>query len=699
MKRIYMVVVAALFLWGACQQSSSNKQDATSAAKTVTFERDSLVLKDSIMTPELLWNLGRVSGGDISPDGKYAIYGVSYYSVKQNKGNRDLYLYDLVEKKSIQITNTPTSEWSESWSPDGKKILFMAVSNGKAMLHEMDTDGKNKRAIAGTEGVENYRLGHNGGKILYTKDVKVLQTAVDKHKDLPKTSAKIIDDLMFRHWDHWTDDKFSHVFVGDFDAVKGEVVNATDIMPNERWDAPLKPWGGIEEVVFSPNDDEIAYTCKKKYGKDYALSTNSDIFVYSLKTETTINISEGHVGYDKAPVYSPDGKHIAWTSMKRDGFEADQDRIYVYDRKAKTIRNYSKSFDQSAGGLTWSANSKKIYFTSAINATYQIFSLELASGKFRQITKGTHNFNSFHLGTDYMVASRMSMSAPAALYRVELKDGSFEQMTDHNAATLGKLKMGKVEERWITTTDNKKMLTWVIYPPNFDPNKKYPTLLYCQGGPQSAVSQFWSFRWNFQMMAANDYIIVAPNRRGLPSFGQEWNDQISKDYGGQNIQDYFSAIDELAKEPFVDENRLGAVGASYGGYSVFHLAGIHNGRFKSFIAHAGIFNFEAMYGSTEELFFVDWEMGGPYWNKQAKNSYAASPHRFVDKWDTPIFIIHGELDYRIPVTQAMNAFTVAKMKELKSRFLYFPDENHWILKPQNGVLWQREFFKWLKETL
>ncbi len=699
MKRIYLLVVSALLLAGACKQSENNDTNKVEEKKKVTFVRDTVTVKDGLMTPELLWNLGRLSGGVISPDQQYVLYGVSYYSVKQNKSNRDLYLLNLMSNESTQITNTPSSEWGESWSPDGKKILFQAVSDGKVMLHEMDVNGKNRRIIKGTEGVKEYRLGHNGSKILLTKDVKVLKKASDVHKDLPKTSAKIIDDLMFRHWDHWTDEKFSHIFLGDYDAVNGEVLDAIDIMANEKWDSPLKPWGGIEEIAFSPNDSEIAYTCKKKYGIDFALSTNSDIYIFNIRTGETTNISKGHMGYDRAPVYSPNGKYIAWTSMEHDGFEADKDRIFVYDRQTQKIKNYSAVFDQSAGHLTWAKDSKKIFFTSAIKATYQIFSLDLASGDFNQITKGTHNYKSFQLNNGHMIASRMSMSMPTELFKVKIADGKAEQITHVNKTELGQVKMGKVEERWITTSDKKKMLTWVIYPPNFDPKKKYPTLLYCQGGPQSAVSQFWSYRWNFQMMAANGYIIVAPNRRGLPSFGQKWNDQISKDYGGQNIRDYFSAIDELAKEPFVDERRLGAIGASYGGYSVFHLAGVHDGRFKSFIAHAGIFNFEAMYGSTEELFFVDWDMGGPYWNKHQKNSYSASPHNYVEKWDTPIFIIHGEKDYRIPVTQAMSAFTAAKMKGLKTRFLYFPDENHWILKPQNGVLWQREFFKWLKETL
>ena len=699
MKTRYFFILWLLLFVFACQPKTDNTNDTT-AKPAADFEHETAVVMDGKLNPEVLWNLGRLSGTAVSPDGSKVLYGVSLYSIKQNKSHRELFVIDLASGQTQQISQGAASKFSEAWRPDGQKISYLQVQDGKVKLFEIDPDGSNPTVVQGLpDDITNYRYAPDLSKILFTQEVKVLPSVTEKHPDLPQTKAHIWDDLMFKHWDHFTDESFSHVFVASYNATKAEVGEATDLMPDEKWDSPVQPWGGIEEIAFSPDGKEIAYTAKKKFGKDYALSTNSDIYLYNIDTKETRNISEGEMGYDKAPSFSPDGKYIVWTSMARDGFEADQERIMLYERGTNTRTNLSTEFDQSAAHLVWSPKSDKLYFISGIYATYQLYELNLADLGIRQITDGDHNYQEFDLAGDQIIASRMSMSMPTELYKVAVADGHAEQLSFVNKPMLDKLKMGRVEKRWITTTDQKRMLTWVIYPPDFDPNKKYPTLLYCQGGPQSAVSQFWSYRWNFQIMAANGYIIVAPNRRGLPTFGQEWNDQISRDYGGQNILDYFSAIDELAKEPYVDASRLGAVGASYGGYSVFHLAGVHQKRFKTFIAHAGIFNFDAMYGSTEELFFVNWDLGGPYWAPEAKNSYAASPHKFVDKWDTPIMIIHGQLDYRIPVTQAMSAFTAAKLKGLKTRFLYFPDENHWVLKPQNGILWQREFFRWLDETL
>ncbi len=489
-------------------------------------------------------------------------------------------------------------------------------------------------------------------------------------------------------------------FFADYDG--NSLSNVVDIMKDEKWDSPLKPFGGIEQANWSPDSKNIVYTSRKKRGKEYAFSTNSDIYIYNIENKQTTNLTKGMMGYDVAAVYSPDGSKLAWESMERDGYEADKNRLFVYDFATKSKKDYSVDFDQNASGLTWSADGKLIYFTSDHHACFQIYQLELASGEIKPITKGVHNYYSVAELGDKLVGLKCSMSMPNEIFAIDKNSGRETQLSFENKYILDQLKMGKVEKRWIKTTDNKEMLTWIIYPPNFDSNKKYPTLLYCQGGPQSSVSQFFSYRWNFQMMAANDYIIVAPNRRGLPSFGQEWNEQICGDYGGQNMQDYFSAIDELAKEPSVDENKLGAVGASYGGFSIFWIAGHHNKRFKAFIAHDGIFNFESMYLETEELWFVNWDLGGPYWdksNKIAQRSYANSPHKFVDKWDTPIMVVHGEKDYRILAAQGMAAFNAAVIRGVPAKLLYFPEENHWVLQAQNGILWQREFFSWLDKWL
>ena len=447
----------------------------------------------------------------------------------------------------------------------------------------------------------------------------------------------------------------------------------------------------------------MAYTCKKKVGKEYALSTNSDIYLYNLETSTTTNFTQGMMGYDTNPVFSPDGQKIAWESMARDGYEADKNRLFIADLKTGEKKDYSANFDQNVSGLTWSADSKSVYFISDIHATDEIFRLDLADGKFARVTSGVHNYQNVFIAGNQLVANKVSMSQPAEIYRVDPATGKDEPITTVTKGIMDQLTFGNVESRWITTTDKKKMLVWVIYPPHFDPAKKYPALLYCEGGPQSTVSQFWSFRWNFQMMAANDYIIVAPNRRGLPGFGQAWNEQISGDYGGQNMKDYLTAIDTLAKEPYIDKNRLGCVGASYGGYSVYFLAGHHQKRFKAFISHCGIFNLEAMYSTTEEMWFVNWDNGGAYWdlnNKVAQNTYQNfSPHKFVQNWDTPILVIHGEKDLRIPYTQGMGAYNSAVLKGIPAEFLFFPDESHWVLQAQNGILWQRVFYQWLDKWL
>ena len=696
MKNTLLLFLAFLVI-ASC---NNPKQENNEPTNTPIIGKTELKLESEIMTPEVLWSFGRLGSVEVSPDGSKILYGVSYYSVPENKGNRELFTMNPDGSDVKQLTKTAGGEYNSIWKPDGSKIAFLSARGGSMQMWEMNPDGSNPVQISDIEGgISGFKYAPDMSKVVYSKEVKLDETAVDKHPDLAKANAKIATDLMYRHWDEWVE-SYSHVFIADYDGKT--LSNSVDIMEGEKNHSPLKPWGGMEQVNWSPDCKNLAYTSRKLQGKAYAFSTNSDIYIYNLESKETTNLTKGMMGYDLAPVYSPDGKKIAWESMERDGYEADKNRLFVYDIESKEKKDYSANFDQNASGLSWSADGKKIYFTSVHHARYQVYELAFETGEIKAITKGDHNFSSVVEAGDKLIATKQSMSMPTEIFSVSKETGEETQISFENKQILDQLKMGEVKERWVKTTDNKDMLVWVIYPPNFDPNKKYPTLLYCQGGPQSAVSQFFSIRWNFQMMAANDYIIVAPNRRGLPGFGQEWNEQISGDYGGQNMRDYLSAIDDVAKEPYVDNDKLGAVGASYGGFSVFWLAGNHNGRFKAFIAHDGIFNFESMYLETEEMWFVHWDMGGAFWekdNKIAQRSYANSPHKFVDKWDTPIMVVQGAKDYRIVDSQGMSAFNAAIIRDIPAKLLYFPEENHWVLGPQNGVLWQREFFGWLDKWL
>ncbi len=697
MKNIVFAILMITIIT-SCNNQISTEEKKEKEDKLIG--KKELSLKSNLMTPEVLWSFGRLSDAQVSPDNSKILYGVSYYSVPENKGNRELFVMNVDGSNVQQLTKTTGGEYNAIWKPDGSKIGFLCARSGSMQMWEMEPNGLNPTQISSIEGgITGFKYAPDMSKIVYSKEVKLDETVQDTYPDLEKANAKIATDLMYRHWDEWVE-SYSHIFIADYD---GRVLsNSVDIMEGDKFHSPLKPWGGMEQINWSPDSKNISYTSRKKKGVEYAFSTNSDIYIYNLETKTHTNLTEGMMGYDIAGVYSPDGKKIAWESMERDGYEADKNRLFIYDFDTKEKKDYSVDFDQNVGGLVWSEDASKIYFTSAYHARYQIYQLSVENGDIKPITKGDHNYRSVALAGDKLIGTKQSMSMPTEIFAINKDSGEETQLSFENKEILDQLALAKVEERWIKTTDGKQMLVWVIYPPHFDANKKYPTLLYCQGGPQSAVSQFFSYRWNFQMMAANDYIIVAPNRRGLPSFGQAWNEQISGDYGGQNMKDYFSAIDELAKEPFVDENRLGAIGASYGGFSVFWLAGHHNKRFKAFIAHDGIFNFESMYLETEEMWFVNWDMGGAYWekdNKIAQNSYANSPHKFVDKWDTPIMVVHGGKDYRIVDSQGMSAFNAAIIRGVPAKLLYFPEENHWVLKPQNGILWQREFFKWLDKWL
>lgn len=662
--------------------------------------KQDITIKDGRMTPEALWAMGRIGGLDVSPDGKKVVYTVAYYSVPENSSNREVYVMNADGTDNKQITHTAYSENEAVWIKEGTKIAFLCNESGGSQIWEMNPDGTDRKILSEFDGpIEGFKFSPDEKKVLFISQIKYGQRTVDMYPDLPKATGIVVNDLMYKHWDEWVE-TIPHPFVADFNGEK--ISNAIDIMEGEPFEAPLKPFGGIEQLAWSPDSKQIAYTSRKKTGLEYAISTNSDIYVYDLATKKTVNISEGNMGYDTNPQYSPDGKQIAWLSMERDGYESDQNRLFIMDLATGEKRFASKTFESNVDSYCWSPDANTIFFTGVWHGESQIYRIDLNEGdKLTKLTEGQHDYLSVTLAGEKLIAKRQSMSMADEIYSVDMQ-GNATQISFENKQIYDQLTMGKVEGRWIKTTDGKEMLTWVIYPPKFDPNKKYPTLLFCEGGPQTPVSQFWSYRWNMQIMAANDYIIVAPNRRGLPGFGMEWLEAISGDYGGQCMKDYLSAIDEVAKEPYVDANHLGCVGASFGGFSVYWLAGHHEKRFKAFIAHDGFFNMEAQYLETEEMWFANWDIGGPYWdknNKVAQRSFANSPHKFVDKWDTPILCIHGEKDYRILASQGMSAFNAAVLRGIPAELLLYPDENHWVLKPQNGVLWQRTYFNWLNKWL
>ena len=650
---------------------------------------------------DVLEALGRVSGPAVSPDGKKVLYNVSYESVEQNKSNNDLYVKNIDGTDSVRLTKTAKSEGGAAWIENGEKIAFLyADEAGVPQLWVMNADGSGRKCVSSLEnGVEGFKFSPDSKKVVLVSSVKYSREAKDVYSDLPEATGRIIDDLMYKHWDQWTKD-IPHPFVADFTGDKVE--NVEDIMASEPYECPMRPFGGIEAFAWSPDSKSLVYSSRKKTGLEYAVSTNSDLYLYSLEDKSTRNLTEGMMGYDTNPAFSPDGTKLAWLSMEHDGYESDKNRIFIMDMATGEKTDLTSDWDYTASEIAWNTDGKTIYFIAAYQGVTPIFSVDVATKEVKTVADGVCDYVSLcPADANTLVSMYHSFTAPNEV--CVIKDGKVSKITAVNDALLASVDMPDVVKRQIPTTDGKMMTTWVLYPPKFDPSKKYPAILYCQGGPQQAVSQFWSYRWNLALMASQGYIVIAPNRRGLPGFGTEWNAQISKDYPGQNMKDYLSAVDDMKKEAYVDAEHIGAVGASYGGYSVYWLAGNHEGRFACLIAHAGIFNIETQYLETEEMWFANWDMGGAYWdkdNKAAQNTFAnGSPHRFVDKWTAPILITHGEYDFRILASQGEMAFNAARLRGVPAEMLIFPDENHWILKPQNAILWQRIFFRWLDKWL
>lgn len=654
-----------------------------------------------VFTPEVMWKMGRIGQTALSPDGRNVVYAVTYYDMADNRGISSLYIR-TAEENTARLTDDGGNDSSPAWGPDGQMLYFLSDRSGDTQLWRIPVTGGSPVQVSNVEGgIESFGIAPSGDKLFYVKRVQVVSTkSSDIYEDMDKSQAKVYDDLMARHWNYWDDGSYLHIFVAGFNgyALKDD----KDIMQGEPWDAPLAPYFDADEIAWNNAGTALAYTCKKLTGLEYAVSTDSDIYVYDTASGLTVNICktpsapDGLVGYDKYPVFSPDDSRIAFRSMRRAGNESDKERLFVYDIASGAFTDLTADFDYNALNVVW-GDDETLYFIAPIEATHQICRVGLNGGDVEVITSGDHDINSFVRSAGRTVAALTKISMATELFDVDLHSGALTQITEVNKPVYDNIALGKVEKRWVTTSDGKKMLTWVVFPPDFDPAKKYPLLLYCQGGPQSVVSQEWSYRWNLELMASQGYVVVAPNRRGLPSFGQEWLDQISGDYSGQNIRDYLSAIDDVAQEPWADENRMGCVGASYGGYSSFYLMGVHQKRFKAFIAHCGIFNFESMYGATEELWFPNNDYGGSYWSddKTAKRSYANSPHRLVKNWDTPILIITGLKDFRVPYTQSLEAFTAARLMGLDAKLVEFENEAHQVFKPQNAIVWQREFFSWL----
>ena len=667
----------------------------------IAFTASVLNANPNNFTPEKLWKLKRLGGGTVSPDENYVLYSLSSYSVKNNSGETSYYIYNLKDEKSEAISFPDENAKSPRWIDDKTLAYFVNKENDEILINSYNIESKESKSIKKltNKNVLDFKLSPKNNYLLTLEKIKVRPSFNEMHPEWPEANFKTYDDLMYRHWDKWKDEFAKQLIIYPIGEAAGKS-DGINIQKDTEYNGVLTPFGGLEGVVFSASGDEIIYSAKKMKGLDYATSTNSELYLYEILTGDERNLTMQYKGYDTHPRISPDGKSLAWLSMKKDGFEADKNDIILRDLESNQDINLTEDIDLTISQFKWSNDGKSIYFLSVIHATYQIFEYDIKKRKYEQITDGIYNYMSIDEAGKELIALRQSMLVPTDIFKVNKKDGNYEQLTDVNEEIIGKLSKPTLEKRWITTSDKKKMLTWVLLPPNFDHRKKYPALLYCQGGPQGAVSQFFSYRWNLRLMAEQGYVIIAPNRRGLPGFGQEWNDAISKDWGGQAIKDYISAVDEVKKEDYIDENSIGAVGASYGGYSVFYLAGMHQNRFSTFISHCGLFNMTSWYGTTEELFFANWEFGGPYWREEHKPIYKRnSPHYNVKNWDTPMLVIQGGKDYRVPEGQGMEAFQALQILGIESKYLYFPDENHWVLQPQNAMVWQTEFFDWLEKTI
>ena len=722
MKRLLTIAVLAFMVLG-----NGKAQEAQVIGKS------NIKLNSKMMTPEALWAMGRIGGIEASPNGSQVVYQVGYYSVKQNKSRQVICIMDADGKNQRQLTTGNKSETAPTWL-DQETIAF--ISGGE--IWAMKADGSERHQLSKTDGnVEGFKFSPDRSKVIILKSLPFHEIIKKNPDDLPKATGRRVTDLMYRHWDHYVE-SIQHPFVADVNS-QFSILNSqfTDILEGEPYECPMEPFGGIEQLAWSNDSKQIAYTCRKKTGLEYSISTDSDIYLYDVDSKTTRNLCKpanyqapavdptrtlaiqavnapenlkNNVGYDQNPQFSPDGKYIAWLSMERDGYEADLNRLCICDLQTGEKRYIDWQSDVDA--FCWAPQKDKqakLYFLSVWHGCINMYSVT-AKDEVKQLTEEWADWTSLQLANDgkRILATRQSLSAPTDIYMVtpgkSIEKTKIEQLSFENKHILDQLTFGKVQQRWVTTSDGKQMLVWVVLPANYEEGKKYPTLLFCEGGPQSPVSQFWSYRWNFQIMAANGYVVIAPNRHGLPGFGQEWKEEISGDWTGQCMSDYLAAIDDAADNlPFVDKDRLGAVGASFGGFSVYYLAGIHEKRFKAFIAHDGAFNLAAMYTETEENWFSNWEYDEAYWHRpqmpRAKKTYHDSPHKMVEKWDTPILCIHGEKDYRINATQGMSAFNAARMKGIPAELLIFPDENHWVLKPQNGILWQRTFFDWLDKWL
>lgn len=706
MKKILMATIAASALT-AC----SGPDEGT------IIDKPEFKSEDGVFTIKALEALGRVSAPVVSPDGTKLLYSVSYESVEQNASNADLYVMSLadVAAEPTRITRSAKSEGGAVWINDGKQIAFLYPdADGKSQLWVMNADGSDRHQISRLDtAIDGFVFSPDEKKVVLIQQVKYTETPADVYPDLPKANARIIDDMMYKHWDEWVTE-IPHPFLADYDGT--EVTNPVDIMADEPYESPVKPFGGVESFAWSPDGSKLVYTSRKKTGMAYAISTNSDLYMYDLAAGTTENLTEGFMGYDTNPRFSPDGTMLAWMSMARDGYESDKNRLMVRDMATGNVTDLTSAWDYWPEEIAWAPDSRSLYMAAYHSGVKPVFNIQL-DGTITPIAGGECDYESVRpLADGSVIALRHSMLYPNEIFLAS--NGEATKISKVNDDIFAQLTMPTVERRMIPTTDGKEMLTWIVKPQNFDATKTYPAVLYCQGGPQQAVSQFWSYRWNLALMASNGYVMIAPNRRGLPGFGTEWNEQISGDYPGQNMEDYLQAVDVMKEEPWIDAERIGATGASYGGFSVYWLAGNHDGRFKCLIAHAGIFNIEAQYLETEEMWFANWDMGGgawnapidsaddpaygAYWRKDnatAQRTFAMSPHRFVDKWTAPILITHGEYDYRILSSQGEMAFNAAKLRGVPAEMVIFPDENHWILKPQNAILWQRLFFRWLDKWL